>query len=64
MLYNDDKTGPFIAAGCSVTMQLWTGEGVQRSLREHADILEGAGFIGVIATPTFGDWSVVSGVKP
>ena len=63
VLYNDDKTGPFAAAASSVTMLLWT-EGVQRSLREHADILEGAGFIGVTATPTFGDWSVVSGVKP
>ncbi len=63
MLYYDDKTGPFAAAGYSVTMLMWT-EGVQRSLREHAHILEGAGFIDVTATPTFGDWSVVSGVKP
>ena len=42
VLYNEDKTGPFVAAAYSVAMLLWS-EGVQRSQREHADILVGAG---------------------
>ena len=63
VLYDDDKTGPFAAAAYSVAMLLWT-EGVQRSQREHADILVGAGFTDVTATRTFGDWSIVSACKP
>ena len=63
MLYNNEKTGPFTAAAYSAAMLLWT-EGVQRSGGEHAAILGEAGFADIIVTPTFGDWSIVSGRKP
>src|SRR5262245_24548079 len=63
VLYNDDKTGPFAAAGFSISMLGWsTGE--QYSAQELAKTLTDAGFRNVDAKPTFGYYSVVTAHKP
>ncbi|MEM7025785.1 MAG: methyltransferase, partial [Pseudomonadota bacterium] len=63
VLYNDDKTGPFVAAALTVVMLAWT-EGVQRSRAELGEILEAAGFGDVVVTPSLGYWSIVNATKP
>jgi O-methyltransferase domain len=63
MLYNDDKTGPFAAAGLSAVMLGWT-TGTQYSSVELAEMLTDAGFRGIEAKPTFGYYSIVTGRKP
>ena len=63
MLYNDEKTGPFPVAACSINMLVWT-EGEQYSGQELAEMLTEAGFIDVEVKPTFGYWSIVTGRKP
>lgn len=63
MLYNDEKTGPFAAAAFSMGMMGWT-EGEQYSGRELSDMLRGAGFRDVQVKPTFGYYSMVTGLKP
>lgn len=63
VLYNDDKSGPFMAAASSVSMLLWT-EGKQFSNKELTDMLQEAGFINVATTNTSGYWSIISAIKP
>ncbi len=63
MLYDDAKSGPFVAASMSVIMLAWT-EGRQRSSSEYRALLEGAGFVDVETQNTFGHWSVVCARKP
>jgi hypothetical protein len=63
MLYNDEKTGPFPMAACSINMLVWT-EGEQYSGRELSAILADAGFTDIEVKPTWGYWSIVTGRKP
>jgi O-methyltransferase domain/Dimerisation domain len=63
ILFNDDRTGPFVAAGFNVNMlTLMTGE--QYSGREISQFLRNAGFERIQIKPTFGYWSIVTGRKP
>lgn len=63
VLYDDDKTGPFVAAASSVAMLVWT-EGKQYSGKELVVLLSDVGFEDIIIKPGFGYWSLVSGCKP
>jgi predicted O-methyltransferase YrrM len=63
VLYNDGKTGPFAPAAYSMLMMGWT-EGESYSVLEVSGMLERAGFKEIRAYPTFGYYSIVSGVKP
>jgi hypothetical protein len=63
MLFNNQRTGPFPVAAFNVTMLLWT-EGEQYSGREISSMLREAGFRNIAVKPTFGYWSIVTGVKP
>jgi len=63
MLFNNERTGPFPVAAFNVTMLLWT-EGEQYSGREISSMLREAGFRSIAMKPTFGYWSIVTGVKP
>ncbi len=63
MLYNNDKSGPFIAAAASVAMLAWS-EGQQFSGPELTELLSEAGFINIEVIPSIGYWSLVSGEKP
>ena len=62
MLYNDEKTGPFSAAAFNTCMLLWV-EGELYSGREFSAMLTEAGFKDIEVKPTFGYWSIVTGVK-
>jgi hypothetical protein len=62
MLFNKDRTGPFPVAAMNVTM-LESMPGQQYSGREIAQMLEDAGFTKIEVKPTFGYWSIVTGVK-
>jgi hypothetical protein len=62
MLFNDDKTGPFLTAAYNMKMMLWT-EGQQYSKSEVRDILKKAGFNHVQTHKSLGNWSVTTGVK-
>ena len=63
MLFNNDRTGPFPVAAMNVTM-LESMPGQQYSGREITQMLQEAGFINLEVKPTFGYWSIVTGVKP
>jgi hypothetical protein len=63
MLYNDDKTGPFAAAGLSAVMLGWT-TGTPFSSAELVEMLRDAGFVGIETRPTFGYYSIVTGRNP
>src|SRR5262249_9694348 len=63
MLFNDDRTGPFHVAAMNVTM-LESMPGQQYSGREITQMLQEAGFTNFEVKPTFGYWSIVTGVKP
>jgi len=63
MLFNKDRSGPFQVAASSIVMLLWT-EGEQYSRGEISSMLREAGFAKIEVKPTFGYWSVVTGVKP
>ncbi|HYL59999.1 MAG TPA: methyltransferase [Candidatus Acidoferrales bacterium] len=63
MLFNDDRTGPYAVAAFNIAMLLWV-TGQQYSGRELTNMLVEAGFKNIEAKPTFGYWSVVTGVKP
>jgi SAM-dependent methyltransferase len=62
ILFNDDRTGPFVAAGFNVNM-LTLMKGEQYSRREVSAFLADAGFKRVQVKPTFGYWSIVAGIK-
>jgi O-methyltransferase domain/Dimerisation domain len=63
MLLNDDRTGPFPVAAMNVAM-LEAMPGQQYSGREITQMLQEAGFTNIEMKPTFGYWSIVTGVKP
>jgi O-methyltransferase domain len=63
MLFNNDRSGPFPVAANNIAMLLWT-EGGQYSGPEISSILRKAGFKKIEVKPTFGYWSIVTGVKP
>jgi hypothetical protein len=63
MLFNDDRTGPFPVAAFNVDM-LVAMPGQQYSGKEISQFLSEAGFAEIEVKPTFGYWSVVTGVKP
>jgi len=63
MLFNDDRCGPFPVAAYNINMLLGM-PGQQYSGRELRSMLIEAGFRRVEVKPTFGYWSIVTGVKP
>jgi cyclopropane fatty-acyl-phospholipid synthase-like methyltransferase len=63
MLFNKNRSGPFTVAANNIVMLLWT-EGEQYSGGEISSILGEAGFKKIEVKPTFGYWSVVTGLKP
>jgi len=63
MLLNDTKSGPVAVAAFSVSMLFGT-RGQQFTALELSQILKKAGFTEISVKPTFGYWSVVSGMKP
>ena len=63
MLFNNDRSGPFPVAANNITMLLWT-EGEQYAGGEISSMLRDAGFKKIEVKPTFGYWSIVTGVKP
>jgi hypothetical protein len=62
LVFNDDRTGPFPAAAFNLNM-LVTMTGQQYSGPEIAGMLTRAGFGEIQVKPTFGYWSIVTGVK-
>jgi hypothetical protein len=64
VLYNDDKTGPFSASAYSMLVLGWTLDGEQYSGPELSAMLTDAGFRDIEVVPTFGYYSIVTGVKP
>jgi ubiquinone/menaquinone biosynthesis C-methylase UbiE len=63
ILFNDDRTGPFVAAGFNINMlTMMTGE--QYSGREISAFLKEAGFRRIQIKPAFGYWSIVTATKP
>jgi acetylserotonin N-methyltransferase len=63
VLYRDDKNGPLAAAGFSLMMMGWT-EGEQYTPGALMRLLGEAGFASVEVLPSFGHYSLVTGVKP
>lgn len=63
MLYNDDRSGPAAVATLDVVMLNYT-QGQEYSGRELCAMLEVAGFVEIQVKPTYGYWSIVTGVKP
>jgi hypothetical protein len=63
MLLADTKDGPLPAAAFSMLMLLRT-EGKQFAAQELDDLLQEGGFRDVVATPTYGYYSLVSARKP
>jgi hypothetical protein len=64
MLFDDDKTGPLATAGYNILMMVWSVDGGQYSGRELSEMLADAGFRSIETKPTFGYYSIVTGVKP
>jgi 2-polyprenyl-3-methyl-5-hydroxy-6-metoxy-1,4-benzoquinol methylase len=62
MILSDARDGPLPAAAYSVVM-LFVAQGRQRSAREIAEILAGAGFADLRVTMTSGGYAVISGAK-
>ncbi len=63
ILFNDEKTGPLVAAAGSVAMLNWT-EGKQYSGKEITEILKDSGFLNISIINTFGYWSLIVAEKP
>lgn len=64
MLFNDDRTGPWPVAAFNITMLLWCVGGQQYAGKQLSEMLAGVGFQQIEVMPTFGYWSIVTGVKP
>lgn len=62
VLYRDDKNGPLAAAAFSLMMMGWT-EGEQYTAAELSALLTDAGFAEVEVVPSFGHYSLVTGIK-
>lgn len=63
MLFNNEKTGPFLTAGYNMKMMAWT-EGQQFSRSEIIALLEQAGFKDIEIIPSLSNWSLIIGNKP
>ncbi|AOJ10964.1 methyltransferase [Burkholderia mayonis] len=63
MLHRDDKSGPLAAAAYSLMMIGWT-QGEQYTSRALSAMLADAGFTLIETIPSFGYFSLVTGVKP
>ena len=63
ILFDDDKAGPFAAAGYNIGMLIWSADGGQYSGRELSEMLAEAGFAQIEVKPTFGYNSIVTGIK-
>jgi hypothetical protein len=61
-LFNHDRTGPFGVAAFNMVMLMYVG-GQQYAGREISSMLRDAGFRDIEVKPTFGYWSIVTGVK-
>ena len=64
MLLDDDKTGALTAAGLNMGMVLWSPDGGQYPGPELSEMLAEAGFRQIETKPTFGYYSIVTGIKP
>jgi hypothetical protein len=62
MLFNSDKTGPFLTAAYNMKMMAWT-KGQQFSTVEIRDILCQAGFKNIELRQSLGNWSLIIGQK-
>jgi hypothetical protein len=62
MLFNPAKTGPLGVAAMNMAMIALT-QGQQFTGRELRALLRDTGFRRLQAVPTFGYWSIVTGVK-
>ena len=62
MLFNRDRTGPYATAAFNIVMLLWV-TGQQYSEQELTAMLKRAGFQRIEVKPSFGYWSVVTGIK-
>lgn len=62
VLFDSDKTGPFLAAAYNLKMMLWT-EGQQFSYCEIQDLLQEAGFQDIEIRKSLSNWSLVIGRK-
>ncbi|NGX60487.1 MAG: 3-hydroxy-5-methyl-1-naphthoate 3-O-methyltransferase [Chlamydiae bacterium] len=63
MLFNEQKTGPFLTSAYNLKMMLWT-EGQQFSFSELKTILKKTGFYKIRKIKSLGNWSIVIGEKP
>jgi hypothetical protein len=63
ILLNDQRSGPFVPAATNLSMLLWYQTGRQYSGKEYCEILAQAGFKRTEVTPTYGYWSIVSGIR-
>jgi ubiquinone/menaquinone biosynthesis C-methylase UbiE len=63
MLFNDERSAPYATAAVNIVMLLWT-TGRQYSEQELTKMLKDAGFQQIENKPSFGYWSVVTGIKP
>lgn len=62
MLFNNDKTGPFLTAAYNMKMMAWT-EGQQLSENEIIALLSQAGFQRIKIIPSLSNWSIIVGEK-
>lgn len=62
MLFNNEKTAPFLTSGYNMKMMLWT-EGQQFSKYEIKSLLENVGFQKIKILKSLGNWSLIIGVK-
>ena len=62
MLFDDDKSGPFLTSAYNMKMMLWT-QGQQLSYHEAREILILAGYSEIIFHNSLGNWSLVTGRK-
>jgi hypothetical protein len=63
MLFNGNRNGPFPVAAFNIDMLL-VMPGQQYSGNELSSMLKEAGFRQIEVKPTFGYWSIVTGLKP
>jgi hypothetical protein len=63
LVLGDAKDGPLAACAYSMAMIFHT-QGRQRSARELAALLAGAGLVDVTVTPTENGYAAVSGARP
>jgi hypothetical protein len=62
MLFDANKTGPFLTSAYNMKMMLWT-EGQQFNYSEIQDILQDAGFHEIHIKKSLGNWSLIIGKK-